>query len=339
MSDATVLVTGGSGFLGGHTIKTLLEHGYRVRTTVRSPRGEQQVRTAVGLHHTERLSFATADLNSDDGWAEAVAGCAYVLHVASPFPPAQPKDENDVIVPAVEGTLRVLHAARTAGVGRVVVTSLFAAIGYTPKPTGLPYDESDWTDPVGQSPYVKSKTLAERAAWDFAAEFPDTPELTVVNPVGIFGPLLGTDFASSIGIVRNLLRGTPPILPRASFAVVDVRDVADLHHKAMLHPDARGQRFLATAGQPLTLPEVAAILRARLGSGASRVPRLEVPDWLVRTAATGLPALRELAGLLGPPKSVSATKAIEVLDWQPRSSEDTIEDTGRSLLDRHLIES
>jgi dihydroflavonol-4-reductase len=220
-------------------------------------------------------------------------------------------------------------------VRRVVVTSSFAAIGYTPKPDGVPYDENDWTDPEGQSPYVKSKTLAERAAWDFAAESPGAPELAVVNPVGIFGPVLGTGYATSIAIVANLLRGIPPVLPRASFAVVDVRDVAELQLRAMLHPDGAGQRFLAAAGQPLTLPEVAAILR-RLGPGADRVARRTAPDWLVRAAATRVPALRELAGLLGPPKSVDARKAAKVLGWQPRSPEDTISDTGRSLLEREF---
>lgn len=332
MSDDTVLVTGGSGFLGSHTINALLARDHRVRTTVRSPRGEQQVRTTAGALDTDRLTVVTADLTDDDGWVHAVDGCTYVLHVASPFPPAQPRDENELVRPAVEGTLRVLRAARRAGVRRVVVTSSFAAIGYTPKADGSPYDENDWTDPAGQSPYVKSKTLAERAAWDFAAESPGAPELTVVNPVGIFGPVLGTEVPSSVAIVRNLLRGNPPVLPRASFAVVDVRDVADLELAAMLAPEARGQRFLAAAGQPLSLPQVAAVLRHQLGSGAGRVPRVAVPDWLVRAAAPRMPALRELAGLLGSPKAINTTKAVKVLGWQPRSPEDTIADTGRSLL-------
>jgi dihydroflavonol-4-reductase len=337
MPDATVLVTGGSGFLGGHTVNALLERGYRVRTTVRSARGEQRVRAAAGPLDTERLTVVTADLTADDGWADAVDGCAFVLHVASPFPPAQPRDENELIVPAVDGTLRVLRAAHGAAVRRIVVTSSFAAIGYTPKPGGAPYDENDWTDPEGQSPYVKSKTLAERAAWDFAAATTDAPELTVVNPVGIFGPVLGTDVPSSIAIVGNLLRGKPPILPRASFAVVDVRDVTDLLITAMQHPDASGQRFLAAAGQPLTLPGVAGILRRELGAGAAKVPRVAAPDWLVRAAATRMPALRELAGLLGPPKTVSSDKAVKVLGWLPRSAELTIADTGRSLLAENLV--
>ena len=173
--DTEVLVTGGSGFIAGYVIKRLLDDGHRVRTTVRSLSREAQVRATLQVPDPSRLTFTAADLGSDDGWAAAVAGCAYVQHVASPFPPAKPKDENEVIVPAVEGTLRVLEAARTAGVRRVVVTSSFAAIGYSPKASGLPYDESDWTDPAGQAPYVKSKTLAERAAWDSQRLTPTGP--------------------------------------------------------------------------------------------------------------------------------------------------------------------
>lgn len=333
--EDTVLVTGGSGFLGGHTIAAALDRGFAVRTTVRSPRGEQQVRAALaGRADLHRVDVVHADLLHDDGWTEATAGCAYVLHVASPFPPTQPENENDIIAPAVSGTLRVLGAAHEAGARRVVVTSSFAAIGYSPKIGGGPFDEDDWTDPSGQAPYIKSKTLAERAAWDFAARHHDGPELTVINPVGIFGPALGADVATSNGIVLNLLRGRPPVLPHASFAVVDVRDVAALHVTAMLHPQAAGQRFLAAAGQPVTLPEVAAVLRRRLGAEAARVPTRTVPDWLVRTLSTKMPALRELAGLLGAPKTISTARATEVLGWQPRSPEDTIADTGAGLIGR-----
>ena len=331
----TVLVTGGSGFLAGHVIRGLLDDGYRVRTTLRSLDREAEVGERIDRDAGE-LSFAAADLMSDDGWAAAVAGCDYVLHVASPFPPQQPENEDDLIVPAREGTLRVLGAAAAAGVQRVVVTSSFAAIGYSPKPSGLPYDESDWTDATGrQSPYVKSKTLAERAAWDFAAQHPDGPELTVINPVGIFGPVLGPDLASSVGIIQILLDGRLPLVPRSSFAVVDVRDVADLHVKAMVSPRAAGERFLAAAGQPVTLPEVARILRSRLGDGATRVPKRAAPDWLVRAAARFVPGLEGLAALLGEPKPVSTAKATNVLGWQPRPTADTVADTGESLLRLH----
>jgi nucleoside-diphosphate-sugar epimerase len=338
MTD-TVLVTGGSGFLAGHVIRRLLDDGYRVRATLRSLDREPEVRERVD-HDTRELSFAAADLMSDDGWAAAVAGCDYVLHVASPFPPQQPENEDDLIVPAREGTLRVLRAATAAGVRRVVLTSSFAAIGHSPKLSGLPYDESDWTDATGQqSPYVKSKTLAERAAWDFAAQHPDGPELTVINPVGIFGPVLGGDLASSVGIIQILLDGKLPLVPRSSFAVVDVRDVADLHVTAMVSPRAAGERFLAAAGQPLTLPEIARILRSRLGDGATRVPKREAPDWLVLAAARFVAPLVGLAALLGKPKPVSTAKAANVLGWQPRPTADTVADTGQSLLALRTVAS
>ncbi|AQT80517.1 epimerase [Mycolicibacterium litorale] len=334
MPDTRVLVTGGSGFVAGHLILRLLADGYRVRTTVRNLNRENRLRETLGAAgaDTAGLEVVAADLTADDGWAQAVAGCTYVQHVASPFPPRQPDNEDDVIVPAREGTLRVLRAAREAGVVRVVLTSSFAAIGYSPKPSGAPFDETDWTDtdtPV--SPYVKSKTLAERAAWEFAAQA-GSPQLAVVNPVGVFGPALGEDLSTSVRIIDGLLHGQPPVLPRASFAVVDVRDVADLLIRAMTSPQAAGQRYLAAAGAPVTLPEIAAVLRARLGPDAAGIPRREVPDWLVRTAARLVPALRELAGLLGPPKAVSNAKAVTDLDWRPRSAADAVTATAESLL-------
>jgi dihydroflavonol-4-reductase len=333
-----VLVTGGSGFLAGHVILRLLADGYRVRTTVRSPRREADVRAALDRAgaDTAGLEFATADLTADDSWVTAAQGCDAVMHVASPFPARQPVDENDVIGPAREGTLRVLRAAAEVGVRRIVMTSSFAAIGYSAKPSGGPYDETDWTDPSApNSPYVKSKTLAERDAWDFAAA--NDIELTVINPVGIFGPVLGTDLATSVLIVKGLLQGTPPVLPLASFAMVDVRDVAALHVMALANPHAVGQRFLAAAGQPVTLPEIAGILRSRLGSAGRRVPRRTASDWAVRAAARVVPALRELAGLLGEPKRIHATKATEVLGWQPRPVADTLVATAESLLDGGLV--
>lgn len=332
--DHPVLVTGGSGFLAGHVILRLLADGYRVRTTVRAPGRGTDVLGFVQRAGaaTDHLEFVVADLTADDGWAAATAGCEYVLHVASPFPGRQPKDEDDVIRPAREGTVRVLRAAADANVGRVVMTSSFAAVGYSPKPSGAPFDETDWTDAsAALSPYVKSKTLAERDAWEFAAA--NQVELTVINPVGIFGPVLGRDLAASVHIVKGLLQGRPPVLPRASFAVVDVRDVADLHLRAMTDPRAAGQRFLAASGQPVSLPEIAAILRSGLGPAGRRVPKRELPDWAVRLAARRMPALRELAGLLGEPKRLSAAKAGELLGWQPRPVADTMVATAESLLE------
>jgi nucleoside-diphosphate-sugar epimerase len=336
-ADTHVLVTGGSGFVGSHTILRLLDAGHVVRTTVRSPAREPVVRALLegAGADTSRLTFAVADLGEDAGWAAAVADCTYVVHVASPFPASQPKDENDLIRPAVDGTLRVLRAAHDAGVRRVVMTSSFAAIGYSPKASGLPYDETDWTATERQTnSYVKSKTLAERAAWDFAAAHPAGPELTVINPVGIFGPGLGADYASSVGLIKALLDGKPPVLARASFAVVDVRDVAELHIRAMTAAGAAGQRFLAAGGPAVTMPEIAAILRTGLGEDAAAVPTRVAPDWLVRLGARISPTLATLAGLLGTPKLISTAKVTETFGWQPHPVAETILDTGRSLVAR-----
>ena len=220
MSDDLVLVTGGSGFIGGHCILRLLEAGYRVRTTVRSLAREADVRAMLkegGAEPGEALEFVAADLLADAGWPEAVAGCRYVLHVASPFPSSQPRNQFELIVPARQGALRVLRAARDAGVERVVLTSSFAAIGYGHKPTERPFTEEDWTElDDSASPYVKSKTLAERAAWDFVAREGGALELAVVNPVGVLGPVLGPDLSSSIRLVKRALDGVDAAARRAS---------------------------------------------------------------------------------------------------------------------------
>src|SRR5215469_9688465 len=257
-----VLVTGGSGFLGSHAILQLLAAGHEVRTTVRSLKRESDVRAMLregGEEPGKRLSFIAADLEKDAGWPEAVAGCDYVLHVASPLPPSVPKHEDELIVPAREGTLRVLRASRDVGVKRVVFTSSFAAIGYGRPEREKPYDETDWTDPnsEGVMPYQKSKTLAERAAWDFITKEGGGLELSVVNPVGVFGPVLGPDYSTSILIVQRLMDGALPGCPKLYFGVVDVRDVADLHLRAMTQPAARGQRFLAISGDALSMVEIA----------------------------------------------------------------------------------
>jgi nucleoside-diphosphate-sugar epimerase len=209
---STVLVTGGSGFVGSHSILQFLAAGHKVRTTVRSLKREADVRAMLkegGAEPDGRVAFVAADLESDAGWREAVAGCEYVLHVASPFPNTVPKHEDELIVPAREGALRVLRASRDAGVNRVVLTSSFAAIGYGHAPQDAPFDETSWTDPSGPDvlPYVKSKTIAERAAWDFVAKEGGGLELSVVNPVGVFGPVLGPDYSTSILLVQRLMDG------------------------------------------------------------------------------------------------------------------------------------
>jgi nucleoside-diphosphate-sugar epimerase len=337
MSGELVLVTGGSGFIGAHCILQLLNGGYRVRTTVRSLKRETDVRSmlkAGGAEPREALSFAVADLMSDAGWSEAVAGCDFVLHVASPFPLRVPKHEDELIIPAREGALRVLRAARDAGIKRVVLTSSFAAIGYGRKPTDRPFSEENWTDLNGDdlTAYVKSKTLAERAAWDFVGHEGGTLELSVVNPVGVFGPVLGPDYSTSIELVRRLMDGAMPGCPRLSFGIVDVRDVADLHLRAMTNPAAKGQRFLAVAGEFMTIQEIAQVLKARMGDAARRVPTKVVPDWVVRLVSLFDSSVAQILPELGKSKNATNEKARRVLGWAPRSNEDAIIAAAESLV-------
>jgi nucleoside-diphosphate-sugar epimerase len=337
----TTLVTGGSGFIGSHCILQLLAAGQRVRATVRNLEREGEVRamlSAGGTEPGERLSFIAADLESDSGWAEAVSGCEYVLHVASPFPAGIPKREEELIVPARDGALRVLRAARDAGVRRVVLTSSFAAVGYGHKPQPAPFDETSWTDLKGEvAPYVKSKTLAEHAAWEFIAKEGGALELSVVNPVAVFGPVLGSDLSTSILLIKRLLDGSVPGCPRLYFGVVDVRDVADLHLRVMAHPAAKGERFLAVAGNCMSILDMARVLRLRLGAAAKRVPTRQLPNWLIRLVALRDPMARQTLPELGKVKNASNEKARRVVGWVPRSNEESIVATAESLVRLGLV--
>ena len=341
-SMSTVLVTGGSGFIGAHAILQLLAAGHEVRTTVRNPARNSDVIAMLregGAVAPDKVGFVTADLTRDDGWREAAAGCDYVLHVASPLGAYVPEDENELIVPAREGTLRVLRAAREAAVKRIVLTSSFAAIGYGHPPRATPFDETVWSnlDSGDVQPYPKSKTLAERAAWDFVAREGGGLELAVVNPTAVFGPALGPDFSESIGIVRALLDGAMPAVPRIHFGLVDVRDVADLHLRAMTSPKAAGERFLAVAGETMSILEVARVLRAKLGGKARRVPRFQAPDWLMRLAARRNPMVRAALPLLGRVRRSTGAKARDLLGWSPRSNEEMIVATAESLIRLGLV--
>jgi dihydroflavonol-4-reductase len=330
----TVLVTGGSGFLGGWCLVELLRGDYAVRTTVRDLGREAEVRARVAsqVDPGDRLSFFAADLRSDDGWAQAVQGCDYVLHVASPFPLAQPKDPDELIVPAREGTLRVLKAALDAGVGRVVVTSSVAAVRGSVGRSSTPLTEETWTDPDGDvTPYTRSKTIAERAAWDLAKERGETEKLAVVNPGAILGPVLGDDMSPSLELVNRLLKGMPGT-PRIGFSIVDVRDVVDLELKAMTAPEAGGERFIAVA-RFQWMSEVAAVLRERLGPAAAKVPKRAVPNLLVRAMGIFDPAVRSIAGQLGQKVELSSAKAESVLGWKPRPLDETIVECAQSLVD------
>lgn len=341
-SDTKVLVTGGSGFIASRVILQLLEAGHWVRTSVRNPNREHVVRAMLkqgGVDRGERLSFCVADLEQDAGWPAAVADCTYVLHVASPFPEHIPKREEELIAPARDGALRVLRAARGAGVKRVVLTSSFAAVGYGHLPQQAPFDETSWTRVEGDDvrPYVKSKTLAERAAWDFIEAEGGNLELCAINPVGVFGPVLGPDYSTSILVVQRMMDGQIPGCPRMYFGVVDVRDVADLHIRAMTHPAAKGERFLAVAGDFVALRDVARILKSRLGASAKRVRTLELPNWVVHLAALLDPAVKQILPELGKTKNATGAKARRLLNWSPRSTEEAVVATAESLLELGLL--
>lgn len=341
---STVLVTGGSGFIATHIILQLIAEGHAVRTTVRDLRREPEVRALLkqaGANPGDRLQFFAADLTKDAGWREAVAASDYVLHVASPFPAKVPKHEDELIIPAREGALRLLRAARDGGVKRVVLTSSFAAIGYGHAHDDRVFDETSWTNPESKdvAAYAKSKTLAERAAWDFIAGEGNGLELAVVNPVAVFGPVLGADYATSILIVERMMDGSMPGFPRLWFGAVDVRDVADLHLRAMVHPAAKGERFLAVAGAFVSARELATFLKSALGEGARRVPTRELPDFVVRAIALFNPELRQIVPELGKPKNATSAKAQSLLGWTPRTSAEAIVATAKSLLELGVIKA
>lgn len=340
MKNELVLVTGGSGFIASHCILQLLQTGYRVRTTLRSLTREADVRAMLkqgGVDPGDRLTFVAADLSADTGWAEAVSGCTYVLHGASPTPSGSQTREEDWIEPAVDGVLRVLRASRDAGVKRVVLTSAFGAVGMGHKPQTRPFDERDWTNlSGGVAPYQRSKTLSERAAWDFIAKEGGGLELSVVNPTAVLGPALAADYSHSIRIIQQMMDGLPGC-PKINSGFVDVRDVADLHLRAMTHPAAKGERFLAISGDSLWMLDLAKVLRHRMGGAAAKVPTRELPSWFIRILALWNPAMKNLVPFLGIKMNATSQKAMQVLGWSPRSSEEAIVASAESLLRLGLL--
>ncbi|HEV7306522.1 NAD-dependent epimerase/dehydratase family protein [Ensifer sp.] len=304
-----------------------------MRSLVRTHEIEQAIRGAGGTE-AGQLAFTVADLLRDEGWAEALSGAAYVMHTASPFPASLPREEADLIEPARNGTLRVLKAARAAAVRRVVLTSSVAAVIYG---DGIaPFTEENWSDPGSplSTPYYRSKTLAERAAWDFARE--SGLELAVINPGMILGPLLGGDVGTSVGVVRNLLRGKYPALPKYSIPVADVRDVADAHLSAMTVAEAAGERFLI-GGAAMSLAEISAVLRRDFPAYAGKLPRFILPNWLAAIAARFDPGLRLIVRELGRDSAISNAKARRILGWVPRSEEAAIKASAESLIAAGLV--
>jgi nucleoside-diphosphate-sugar epimerase len=329
-------VTGASGFIAGHCIAELLRHGYAVRGTVRSL-GSAKVDHLHELGGS--LEIVEARLESDEGWTQAVAGCTYVLHVASPFPPATPKDEDELIRPAVEGTRRVLRAAAASGtVRRVVQTSSTAAVSDSHNSSGdRTFTEADWPVLENAAPYAKSKTLAERAAWDLVDELPEDRrfELVVVNPGLVLGPLQSPELSTSLEVVHRLLTRGMPAVPRLGFPPVDVRDLATAHRLAMESPKAPGNRYIV-AGPHTWLIDMARTLAAEFNPRGFRVPTRRLPHWAMWLAARFDPTLRLALDFVGRREQLSAQKATDELGWTMRPTAETLRDTGQSLIDHGL---
>lgn len=331
-----VLVTGGSGFVAGHCILLLLEKGYRVRATLRSlskKDGVLNMLSTGGISSFENIEFIETDLTADKNWAEAVQDCEYVLHVASPIFLRLPKHEDEMIRPAVDGTIRVLKAARDAGVKRVVITSSFAAVGYSHTDPNTLITEKEWTDHNDKtlSAYLKSKTMAEKAAWDFMAKEGDTLELTVINPMAIFGPSLGPELSSGFELLKKMLDGSMKATPKIDLGIVDVRDLADLHLRAMVNPKAKGERFLALSGGVMSLHQIAMLFKEKLGGRAKNVSTKVLPDWLVRIVALFNPQAKAIVPQLGRVRNASNQKAKTILGWVPRTNEEAALATAESL--------
>ncbi len=335
--SGTVLVTGGSGYIAGFLIRQLLVEGWTVHATVRDLAREAELRPLLG-GSPETLRFFAADLTSDAGWADAVAGCSHVAHVASPFSTSAPKHEDELIVPARDGVLRALRYARAAGVRRFVQTSSVAAIAYGHGKGNRVFTEADWTVVDGPDvyAYVKSKTIAERAARDWIEAEGDGMEFVSVNPAAVVGPVFGKDYSPSIEVVQQLLSGAVPGCPDLGFGIVDVRDVADLHVRALTAQDIAGERFIAS-GPFLKMIDVAHILKAGLGEQARKVPTRRLPDWLVRTFALFNPVIRQVTGELGNVRAASSDHAVTRLGWTMRPPEESILDCARSLIAQGVV--
>jgi nucleoside-diphosphate-sugar epimerase len=343
-SSTKVLVTGGSGWIANYVILALLSAGYTVKTTIRNLSREGEVRSyltngGATTSDLERLSFLAASLDSDDGWAEAVQGCTYVQHVASPFPVNLPKHEDDIIIPAREGTLRVLKAAAAAGVKRVILTGSFGAVGYGHAPRNTPFTEEDWSvidDPKNPiTPYIKSKTIAEKAAWEFINSDANSArmELTVILPMLVFGPVLGKDTSASLEVIRKLMDGSVPGCPNLNFVFVDVRDVASIHLLAMTTPEAAGQRYVAANDDgPSSMLEMGKIIKNKRPQHAKKVPGISIPNFVVHVLAFFDKPIRQILPDLGKIYKASSAKAKKELGWHGRGTEVIMTDTVDSFI-------
>ena len=333
----TVLVSGGSGYIAGFLIRQLVAEGWTVHTTIRSLAREGAVRKLLAVDDS-RLKFFAADLLADAGWAQAMAGCSHAAHVASPVPMHRVKDADEVIVPARDGALRALRAAKAAGVKRFVMTSSVAAIAYGRGRGVHNFSEADWTPPdyPGAQPYVRSKAIAERAARDWVAKEGGGMEYCSINPSVVWGPVWSSDYSASVTVLQTLLNGKLSAIPDIGFGVVDVRDIADLHVRALKAPNMAGERFLAS-GPFLKIAAIAEILRSRLGGEARKVATRSMPDLVVRIASLFNPMAKAVVGELGSVRNMDCSHAKAVLGWVPRPVEESIVDCARSLLDLGIV--
>jgi nucleoside-diphosphate-sugar epimerase len=341
-APATVLVTGASGFIGLWCVRKLLEAGYRVRGTVRSLSRADSLREVLTGHGVEaaadpeRLRFFAADLSADDGWSDAVADCRYVLHVASPLPSSLPRHEDELIIPAREGSLRVLSAAAAAGVERVVLTSSVAAVLYGRDRDGTVYDEHSWSDIDTILPYPKSKTLAERAAWKFIDDHPGDMQLAVINPGLVLGPLMSKSYSTSGEVIRKLLAREMPGCPPLGWAPVDVRDVADAHLAAMTTAEAAGKRFVC-AVEHAWIHDIASILAERYRDRGYKVPTRKLPGFLLRVSALFDKTLRLVTPDLGKREDLSNARIKQVLGWQPRALPEMVTAMADSMIEYGVV--
>jgi dihydroflavonol-4-reductase len=340
-NDDLVLVTGGSGFLGGWCVRTLLSRGFRVRTTIRPLRSADELRKSLNLtpDRMGALEIVNADLGDNRGWSEAATGCRYALHVASPTALSFPGQPEELLSLARGGVLRVMEACLSANTERIVLTSTTFAMAYPKGGEGRPErTEADWTDPDDPrlSAYVRAKTLSEQDAWRFVASRNAEERLAVIAPGGIIGPLLGADVPDSMTMIQRLLQGRLPGLPKVKVEFVDVRDLAELNIKAMHNPTAGGKRLIAS-GDAIWLRDLAKLLKAELGQVAAKVNTTELPNWIVRLYSLRDPGARLIARDLGVPRAFVSDEAERKLAWKQRSLTESLRDCVFSMVDRGLI--
>ncbi len=337
-----ILLTGINGFIAKHVALNLLKHGYRIRGTIRTPDHADAVRKTLQAHgaDTSGLSFVEVDLNEDDGWEEAASGCEYVQHVASPFPIEQPRDREALVPEAQKGALRVLDAAREAGIRRVVFTSSMVAMMHRPdRPEVMPVTESDWTDPEWKSlsAYIVSKTRAEKAAWDWAEQHGWKERLTMVNPGFVLGPALDSRTNTSLNVIQLLMEGAYPAVPPVSYPIIDVRDLAELYEKAMTVPEAGGRRLIGSSSTSLSMSEMGSILRKAFPDRAKKIPTAELPGFLVRFLSNFDRTLKSVTADLGFVPRADSAYVTELTGVRFRPAMEAVQAAGQSLVSHGIV--